>query len=233
MSNWGRNNQAVTANSTTTQETSNGAPMGTYALVSGSGKGVSPIPMTPNSKFGNTSPGSAASVDVSMFGNTTTGAFIDNLAVGVFGVSAVSMANNVAHSSKERPAHAGWVVRREGAGPVTGAVFTAGGSGYSNTDYVSVTQTNSSNAKLTFSTNSTGGITPSSVTLVTAGGPFTVTAANAEILAANGSPSVGTGAAYTVTYGGRAGRVQTETLVAMGTLGTGAGVTSLSTTQYP
>ena len=35
MAQWGRNDQAVTANSTTTKETSNGAPIGTYALVNG------------------------------------------------------------------------------------------------------------------------------------------------------------------------------------------------------
>ena len=34
---WGRNDQAVTANSTTTNESSNGAPMGTWALVKAGG----------------------------------------------------------------------------------------------------------------------------------------------------------------------------------------------------
>ena len=34
---WGRNDQAVTANSTTTAETSNGAPIGTHALVKSGG----------------------------------------------------------------------------------------------------------------------------------------------------------------------------------------------------
>jgi hypothetical protein len=35
MAQWGRNDQSVTANSTTTVETSNGAPIGTWALVNG------------------------------------------------------------------------------------------------------------------------------------------------------------------------------------------------------
>ena len=37
MAQWGRNDQAVTANSTTTRETSNGAPIGTYVLVKAGG----------------------------------------------------------------------------------------------------------------------------------------------------------------------------------------------------
>lgn len=91
MSKWGRNNHGVTANSSTTVESSNGAPIGTYALVKGSGNGVSPISMDSNAHFGNTSPGSRASVDANMYGNTTVGAFINNIAVGVFSVNATQM----------------------------------------------------------------------------------------------------------------------------------------------
>jgi hypothetical protein len=94
MSSWGRNDQAVTANSTTTKETSNGAPIGTYALVKGGRSGTSATSFDANAKFGNTSPGSAANVDSNMFGNTTMSAFVNNMAVGVFGVSA-KMANIV------------------------------------------------------------------------------------------------------------------------------------------
>ena len=35
MAQWGRNNHGVTANSSTTAESSNGAPIGTYVLVKG------------------------------------------------------------------------------------------------------------------------------------------------------------------------------------------------------
>jgi len=82
---WGRNDQSVTANSSTTKETSNGAPMGTWALVKGDQ--VNRVDGA-NAHFGNTSAGSRAGVDVNMFNNTTVGAFISNVAVGVFGVSA-------------------------------------------------------------------------------------------------------------------------------------------------
>lgn len=91
---WGQNDSAPNANSTTTKETSNGAPMGVSNWVAkGSGRGASPVAMTPNAHFGNTSPGSRANVDVNMYGNTTVGAFINNMAIGVFGVNATSMTN--------------------------------------------------------------------------------------------------------------------------------------------
>jgi len=75
---WGRNDKAVTANSTTTVESSNGAPIGVYALVK-SGGGA-------NAHFGNTSAGTRANVDVAIFGNTTMSSFVPGIAVGVFGV---------------------------------------------------------------------------------------------------------------------------------------------------
>lgn len=85
---WGRNDQAVTANSTTTVESSNGAPMGTWALVKGDQ--VNRVDAA-NAHYGNTSAGSRAGVDVNMFANTTIGAFIPNVAVGVFGVDTTEM----------------------------------------------------------------------------------------------------------------------------------------------
>ena len=83
MAQWGRNDQAVTANSTTTRETSNGAPIGTYALVKAGGGA--------NAHFGNTSAGSRAATDVNMYTNTTISAFIPGAAVGVYGVDATEM----------------------------------------------------------------------------------------------------------------------------------------------
>jgi len=85
---WGRNDQSVTANSTTTVESSNGAPIGTYALVKGDQ--VNRVDGA-NAHFGNTSAGSRAGVDVNMFANTTIGGFIPNAAIGVFGLDAAEM----------------------------------------------------------------------------------------------------------------------------------------------
>jgi len=90
MAQWGRNDQAVTATGSTTKETSNGAPIGTYALVKGDqinrADGA-------NAHFGNTSAGSRAATDLAMFNNTTIGAFMTGKAVGVFGVSATEAQN--------------------------------------------------------------------------------------------------------------------------------------------
>lgn len=118
MAQWGRNDQAVTANSTTTKETSNGAPIGTYALVKRDqnfqGTGA-------NSAYGNTSPGSRANVDVRMFNNTTMSAFIPGQAVGVFGADTTETA--VAN------------------GGIVTAVLTFVGSGYNSNASITVTAT--------------------------------------------------------------------------------------------
>jgi hypothetical protein len=120
MAQWGRNDQSVTANSTTTKETSNGAPIGTYTLVKGDQ--VNRVDGA-NAHFGNTSPGSRAGVDKNMFGNTTVGAFIPNMAVGIFGVDAT-----------EATAVTG--------GPIAEAYITKAGSGYLANAAVTITVTN-------------------------------------------------------------------------------------------
>lgn len=84
---WGQNDQSVTANSTTTKETSKGAPIGVWNKT----RGPLNTPMDSNSHFGNTSPGSRANVDVNLYGNTTMGAFIPNIATGVFAVNAAML----------------------------------------------------------------------------------------------------------------------------------------------
>ena len=119
MAQWGRNDQAVTANSSTTKETSNGAPIGTWSLVKGDQVGRVD---GANAHFGNTSPGSRAGVDVNMFGNTTMGAFIPNQAVGVFGVDATEMGVS--------------------GGPLAETYITFGGSGYKANVAVTVTFAN-------------------------------------------------------------------------------------------
>jgi hypothetical protein len=130
MAQWGRNDQSVTANSTTTKESSNGAPIGTYALVKGAGgsaTGVTAV-QSPNTHFGNTSPGSRASIDAAMFGNVTMGAFIANKAVGVFAVNAYNLA----------AASNGTAV----GGNIAVTSVTFGGSGYQTNATVTLTATN-------------------------------------------------------------------------------------------
>lgn len=212
MAQWGRNDQAVTANATTTKETSNGAPIGTYALVKGSGLTVS---MVANAHYGNTSAGSRANVDVAMFNSNTVGAFINNMATGIYGVSAGEMANNTTNHVANQPAHAGWVLRKAYTGPIVSMGITAGGADYDNADIITVASPQpGGNATVAITTNSTGGVT--SLTITDPGAGFLSVDVSSDITVTTANGTSGT---FTATAGGRAGRVHTETLVAMGSLG--------------
>lgn len=215
MSSWGRNDQAITANSTTTVVTSNGAPIWSYALVKGGGGA--------NAAFGNTS-GTQASVSLNMFNNTTPGAFISGAEIGVFGVSATEQANNNLNASKEVGAHAGWNLRTGGTGPIVSVAANATLTGYNNNDVIVVRSpaTGGANARITYTTNSTGGSLV--FTIANAGSGFdlvTIPTSNLSITNATGGSAAGntTVTNIVVTAGGRAGRVSYETLVAMGSLG--------------
>lgn len=143
MAQWGRNDQAVTANSTTTVESSNGAPIGTYTLVKGDQ--VSRVDGA-NAHFGNTSPGTRALVDSTMFGNTTMDAFIPGMAVGVFGVDTTEMGVS--------------------GGPIAETYVTSGGSGYIANAVVTLTFANGvTNA---VAVNSTAGSTGTNAGRITA-----------------------------------------------------------------
>lgn len=161
MAQWGRNDQAVTANSTTTKETSNGAPMGTWALVNGgSTSNIATIALTPrdgtNSHFGNTSTGSRAAVDATMFGNTTINAFRQGQAVGVFGIGA----NDTGGATAEMTFSTG----------TSNGIYrvVTGGTGYGANAVVTLTFSNgSSNALAANSTVSASGATAGRVTALT------------------------------------------------------------------
>lgn len=215
MSTWGRNDQPITANSTTTAVTSNGAPIWSYALVKGGGGA--------NAAFGNTS-GTQATVSLNMFNNTTPGAFISGAEIGVFGVSATEQSNNTLNKSKEAGAHAGWNLRVAGTGPIVSIAANATLTGYVNSDVITVTSpaTDGVNASITFTTNSTGGSL--AFTIVNPGSGFdlvTIPTSNISITNSTGGTATGntTTTGLVVTAGGRAGRVSYETLVAMGSLG--------------
>jgi hypothetical protein len=163
MSSWGRNDQAVTANSTTTRVTSNGAPIGTYVLVKAGGG--------PNANFGNTS-GTRAAADVNLFSNVTSGAFVSGIATGVFGVSATEQSNNTLNNSKEVGAHAGWNFRKAGTGPVLSFVIVDPGEDLANGETITVSN-GTSNATGVITTNATSNIV--SVVLTSGGAGFTDT----------------------------------------------------------
>jgi hypothetical protein len=123
MAQWGRNDQSVTADGTTTKETSNGAPIGTGLLVKFGGQNTSVRVDGANAHFGNTSAGSRANVDVQMFENYTMDAFIPGKAVGVYGVDTTEMGFS--------------------SGKIGITRITSAGSGYgANAAFVTITVTN-------------------------------------------------------------------------------------------
>ena len=215
MSLWGRNDQSVTANSTTTRESSNGAPIGTYALVKGDQVGRT---SGANAHFGNTSAQSRANVDVRMFNNTTPGAFITGQAVGIFGADATE-------ANFTKLTHAGWLVRRAGTGSLASFTINASATaaGYNNTDIINVRSLQASgNATVTFVTNATGGNLVFTVSNVGAGfTSVTIPTSNISVTNSTGGTAAGntTVTNFIARAGGRAGRVHFETLVAMGSLG--------------
>jgi hypothetical protein len=142
-----------------------------------------------------------------VYGNSTPNAFVNNVTISLFGTPGHTLANTTGQATA-----AGWVMETVGAGPVSGYTITAGGTGYSNADTVTVSN-GSINAHGVVTTNSTGGIT-SIKTGNTAGSGFYTPAKSVVTL----TTSTGTGANVGVTLGGRAGRHQYETLVAMSSI---------------
>jgi hypothetical protein len=145
-----------------------------------------------------------AANNTALFGNTTSTQSVANVVPGQFG------ADTTETTVSGKLAHAGWQLRRAGLGQLASIAISAGGTGYANTDTIAVTAKQGVNAAATLSTNSTGGIT--SVTITNNGGLFLGT----ETLTI--TTSGGSGATLVGTFGGRAGRVHYETLVAMGSL---------------
>ena len=141
----------------------------------------------------------------------------------VWGVSATEQANTLAIADGHHSQHAGWVTQKIGTGPVTAISITSGGQGYNSAGFltisgggdgtinVSYTIANSLNTLQSFSSNARLNAI-ATITILNAGAGFniapTVIAGGANIVAAT----------FAVTLGGKAGRVQYETLVAMGSM---------------
>lgn len=201
----GRDDKAITANSTTTVMSTTGAPLYTHALVMKGGG--------PNAHFGNTS-GTRASATSTMFGNVSSGAFVNGVAVGVFGADAVET------RVSGKIAHAGWQLRTAGTGSIVTLTYTGTATGYNNNDVITVASPAAGgNATATVSTNASGGALV--LTISNPGRGFTAVNATPNVSIANstGGASGGSGATFAAIAGGRAGRVYFETLVAMGSLG--------------
>jgi hypothetical protein len=141
------------------------------------------------------------------YANTQIDAFIEKAAIGIFGVDTTEQ--STATATNGVPQHAGWVLRKVGMGPITSVTANAGAVGVNATMTISggdgIDGSGSTPGVVTVSTNAAGFIT--SVTVVS-GGLY----ANTPTLNAMSN------AVFTITMGGRANRVQTETLVAMGSM---------------
>jgi len=140
------------------------------------------------------------------FANNQVAAFIANAAIGVFGVDPTEQDVSRSSDSNTRAQHAGWVIRKSGTGPVVTITANNGATGVNSAVVFSGGGTSNTPATATVSVNSTFHIV--SVT-VTSGGVYEATP--------TARPNTGN-AAFTVTMGGRANRVMTETIVAMGSM---------------
>lgn len=146
------------------------------------------------------------------YSNTRNGAFMTGSAIGVFGVDAQEQINAEASANTLLgvPQHAGWVIRKTGMGPIVAISANAGAVGANG--FITFSQGNGRDgsgntaANASISVNTAGYIT--AVTL-NSGGLY----ANTPVAtAASGNAS------FTITMGGRANRVTTETIVAMGSM---------------
>lgn len=157
-----------------------------------------------------------SSNQTNLYGNTTTGAFVSNIRVSQEGVVAADIANT--QLADHNAQHAGWNLKKVGTGSLLSITISAGGSSYANTDLVkvSVTGTGTVNATGTVTTNATGGITAISISNVGSG--FVSVNPTVTITNATGGTTSGSSANLIATVGGRAGRINYETLIAAGSL---------------
>lgn len=144
----------------------------------------------------------------------------------VAGVSATEEA--VRAPASNSTAHAGWVSLKIGTGPITG-ISISGASGINSAGFLLITDGSvlgqGTNANISFTTanaQNTLQSYSSNARLNTFG---TLTIVNGGLLYSNASaivvgpnvPSISNGT-VSITLGGRAGRIQAETLVAMGSI---------------
>ena len=169
------------------------------------------------SGYGGSTPQVTSNTQV-YYANTKLGSFITNAAIGVFGLTAAEQANSSPDTASGKPTHAGWVIRKVGMGPILTITANAGAvganstlvvranSGFSNSGSNGVTSIVQANVYVIV--NSAGYVQNSQIQIVNPG-----FYANTPVL----TPSSGN-AVFTITMGGRANRIETETIVAMGSM---------------
>ena len=153
--------------------------------------------------------GSVSSNGQTYYANTQINATVQNAALGIFGVDTVEQA--AATAAQGVPQHAGWIARKVGMGPIVSITANAGSTGANG--FITFTGGNGIGA--------TAGATAANaaVSVNTAGYITSITINNPGLYANTPVATLaGSNAVFTITMGGRANRVQTETLVAMGSM---------------
>ncbi len=162
---------------------------------------------TDTSGYGGSTPQVTSNGQV-YFGNTKTDAFITNAQIGVFGID--STEKGITTGEAPAAQHAGWNIRKAGMGPVL--TITANSGAVAVNSFI----TFSGGSKVVGSGNTAAN---AQIYVNTAGYIMNVTVrsgglyANTPIATANQGNAV-----FTITMGGRANRVQYETVVAMGSM---------------
>jgi hypothetical protein len=146
----------------------------------------------------------------------------------VLGLSAAEEANTRGEGPKA--VHAGWVSQKIGTGGIVGVRIVSAGQGYNANGFLVISDTSvhgqGATANISFgvanTVNINGGVAVGNalqngivrVSIVNPGRGFS----NVSFITANAIGSNITGAVFAVTLGGRAGRTNYETLVAMGSI---------------
>jgi len=157
--------------------------------------------------------------------NVQTSAFESGAQLGIEGVNTVEIANTQLSNGAGfgKAAHTGWNLRKRGTGYVSSVSISGGGQGYNANAHIiftggggisgsnanaSYTIANSLNSSQTFSSNAL----QNTIVTVTLNSPGSNYTSAPTATAQGGNISAAT---FTVTMGGRVGRVQFETLVAL------------------
>jgi len=169
------------------------------------------------------------------YANTAIGDYIDRAALGIFGVDTSEQTNAEANTSTKDgsgvPTHAGWVIRKVGTGPIESISVNAhahlvnsyinfsGGSGKSGSGAIQANArvyVNTTGAVVNVVVGNTHGVYANSpiVSNIYTSLHFVQNTASLAGKVTQGRAN----AVFTITTGGRSGRVTTETIVAMGSM---------------
>lgn len=151
-----------------------------------------------------------------LYGNTNVSVFLANTAFSVFAADD--------HNSGGAVQHTGWQLRKSGTGPMINVALTAGGNGVNSNGYIVFSGVGTSGSGL--NVKYIMGNTQNTLQLTSSNAYFNGIVrleVNSYGYDYNAAPSIAsftgglpiTNASFTITAGGRAGRVQVETLVAM------------------